>query len=118
MAQKVQVLLTCDLDEDDVPAAETVTFGYDGVTYQFELCEEHRDEFANTMHGYIGAARRAKGGGGASGRSRAAAPSAPSRPARQDVSAIREWAREAGYEVSSRGRIPTEIREAYEAAHS
>ena len=116
MAQKVQVLLTCDLDEDDTPAVETVTFGYDGVTYAFELCEDHQEEFANTMQGYIAAARRADGGH--SRRSRATAAAAPSRAARsQDVGAIRTWARENGYEVSSRGRIPSEIREAYEAAH-
>ena len=117
MAQKVQVLLTCDLDEDDVPAVETVTFAYDGTTYAFELCEAHLDEFANTMNGYIAAARRADGG---ARRTRSSAASSSSRPAasnRNEVGQIREWARENGYEVNSRGRIPSEIREAYEAAH-
>ncbi|MCU4183346.1 Lsr2 family protein [Acidiferrimicrobium sp. IK] len=113
MAQKVQVLLTCDLDDDDTPAVETVTFGFDGYTYAFELCEAHLEEFNNVMQGYIASARRADGG---SRRPRPAA-GAAARPAREDLSAVREWARENGYEISDRGRIPGEVREAYEAAH-
>ncbi len=114
MAQKVQVLLTCDLDNDDTGAVETVTFGYEGATYAFELCETHLDEYHNTMQGYIAAARRAEGGGGR--RPRSATSPAP-RPAREDLSSVREWARSNGYEVSDRGRIPTSVREAYDAAH-
>jgi len=30
---------------------------------------------------------------------------------------VRRWARDAGYEVGRRGRIPREVREAYEIAH-
>jgi hypothetical protein len=33
------------------------------------------------------------------------------------LQAIREWARENGHEVADRGRIASEIREAYDAAH-
>jgi hypothetical protein len=112
MAQKVQVLLTCDLDEDDTPAVETVTFGYDGYTYAFELCDLHLEEFNNVMQGYIAASRRADGNG-----RRPRAASAASRPAREDLGAVREWARENGFEVSDRGRIPGEVRDAYDTAH-
>lgn len=111
MAQKLQVLLTCDLDDEDVEAAETVIFGYEGTNYAFELCSEHLEEFNNVMHGYISSARRAEGPrrGRAGGAARATAN-------RLDPGAVREWARGAGYEVSDRGRIPAEIREAYDAA--
>jgi hypothetical protein len=37
--------------------------------------------------------------------------------AASSTSDIRAWAQEQGYEVSSRGRVSSEIREAYEAAH-
>jgi hypothetical protein len=117
MAQKVQVLLTCDLDDDDTPAAETVTFGYDGGTYAFELCESHLDEFHNQMNAYIASARRAEGGAPRRARSGGGSSSAPARASRSDLSSLREWARANGYEISDRGRIPTEIRDAYEAAH-
>jgi hypothetical protein len=114
MAQKVQILLTCDLDEEDVPAVETVTFSYDGSSYAFELCEDHLEEFSNTMQGYIAAARRADGPGR---RSRVAvAPRATSRSAKEDLAPVREWARANGYRVSDRGRIPGEVRDAYAAA--
>lgn len=112
MAQKLQVLLTCDLDDDDVEAVETVTFGYDGTNYAFELCSDHLDEFNNMIQGYIASARRAEGP-----RRRAATAGARSGTNREDPGAVREWARGAGYEVSDRGRIPAEVREAYEAAH-
>ncbi|AJC61957.1 Lsr2 protein (plasmid) [Streptomyces sp. 769] len=36
---------------------------------------------------------------------------------RDDSGAIRAWAKEAGYTVSDRGRVPAEIREAYAKAH-
>ncbi|MGI9586985.1 MAG: Lsr2 family DNA-binding protein, partial [Dietzia maris] len=34
-----------------------------------------------------------------------------------DTKAIREWARSNGYEVSDRGRIPSDIMDAYAAAN-
>ena len=46
------------------------------------------------------------------------APRPPRRARRRSsTSDIRAWAQEQGYEVSSRGRVSSEIREAYEAAH-
>jgi hypothetical protein len=115
MAQKVQVVLTCDLDEDEVPAAETVTFAFDGTSYAFELCDRHLAEFTETMHSYIASARLADGP-----RRRRAAPAAPrsSRPSStNEASDIRTWARDNGYEVSDRGRIPADVRAAFEAAN-
>jgi hypothetical protein len=35
---------------------------------------------------------------------------------REQTAAMREWARANGYDVSSRGRIPTEIQDAYHKA--
>ena len=40
------------------------------------------------------------------------------RGGRRDVGAIREWARANGYDISDRGRISTEVQEAYEKANS
>jgi hypothetical protein len=115
MAQKVQILLTCDLDEEDVAAAETVTFSYDGNSYAFELCEDHLEQFSNTMQGYITAARRADGPGRRA-RAAASAPRSSTRAPKEDLAPVREWARANGYRVSDRGRIPGEVRDAYAAA--
>ncbi|WP_405749956.1 Lsr2 family protein [Streptomyces sp. NBC_00012] len=46
-----------------------------------------------------------------------AAPQAPTRPP-VDSETIREWARANGHQVSSSGRIPAAIREAWESARS
>jgi hypothetical protein len=35
-----------------------------------------------------------------------------------DTAAVRAWARENGYQISDRGRIPAEVTEAYSAAHA
>ena len=117
MAQKVQVVLTCDLDDEEVPAAETVTFGFDGSTYAFELCEKHLGEFQDTIQAYISSARLADG---PRRRRTVAAGAGRARRSVGGVSSsdIRAWARESGYEVSERGRIPAEIRSAYEAANN
>ncbi len=116
MAQKVQILLTCDLDDEDVAAVETVTFSYEGGSYAFELCEDHLEEFTNTMQGYVAAARRADGSSSRRPRVAAPAPRAVTRPAKEDLAPVREWARANGYRVSDRGRIPAEVRDAYAAA--
>lgn len=121
MAQKVQVVLTCDLDEEEVPAAQTVTFGYDGYTYAFELCEQHLEEVNEIFQAWIGAARLADGGR----RRRSSASSATPARSRRGASGasangssdVRTWARNNGFSISERGRIPAEVRRAYEEAH-
>ncbi len=115
MAQKVEVVLTCDLDTEPTPAIETVAFGYGGQTYEFELCKAHLDEFQETMQRYAASARPASGRRGAGGRART--PRAPRSVATAaELVALRDWARANGYEVNERGRIPAHVRQAYEAA--
>jgi hypothetical protein len=121
MARKIQVLLTCDFDEDDTPAVDTVSFAYNGATYAFEACQAHLDDFHAVMDGFVARARR-EGPAPRGGRS-VSAPSASARPGktpagsgREDLSAVRAWARAQGYQVSDRGRIPAQIRDAYELA--
>jgi hypothetical protein len=118
MGQRIEVVLTCDLHDGDVPAEETVTFAVDGTTYAFELCADHLEEFRDTLGRYVAAARRADQP--RRGRRRAAESSGP-RGRRgataTDLSEVRAWARSQGYKVSDRGRISAEVQEAYEAAN-
>jgi hypothetical protein len=109
VVQKLQVVLTCDLHDGAVEGVETVTFGYDGVAYAFELCQEHLDDFRASMGQWVAAARRTD-------ELAAHIRSGPA-PSAADTGAIRVWARQAGYEVSERGRIPSHVRAAYQAAH-
>ncbi|BBX83724.1 histone-like nucleoid-structuring protein Lsr2 [Mycolicibacterium aubagnense] len=55
--------------------------------------------------------------GGRRGRRAAKSASTSGATPKEQLTAIREWARDEGYEVSDRGRIKAEIVEAFEAAH-
>ncbi|MDT0446901.1 MULTISPECIES: Lsr2 family protein [unclassified Streptomyces] len=112
MAQKVQVLLLDDLSGGE--ADETVTFALDGKTYEIDLNSDNADKLRNALEPYVKAGRRAGGGRAARGRARAAATGGGS--SSQDTAKIRAWAKENGYEVNDRGRVPANIREAYEKA--
>ena len=106
MAQKVKIILIDDVDGGE--ADETVRFGLDGVQYEIDLSEAHAKELRSALGGYISSARRSS----SSKQQRASA--APAR--NQEAAQIREWAKENGYNVSARGRVNSEIVEAYRAA--
>jgi hypothetical protein len=117
MGQRIEVVLTCDLHEGEVPAEETLTFAVDGTTYAFELCAEHLSEFRDTLARYVGAARRADQPRRGRRRAADATPGRRSSSGRTDLAEVREWARSQGYKVSDRGRISAEVQEAFEAAN-
>ncbi|MCA5924003.1 MULTISPECIES: histone-like nucleoid-structuring protein Lsr2 [Curtobacterium] len=116
MAQKVTVQLVDDLDDSPITSGEgrTVEFAFDGSSYEIDLSNDNVDKFREALSDYIAAARKVSGrrtGGGS------APKSAPKRGNSEELGKIREWAKENGYEVSSRGRISTQVQEAYAAAH-
>lgn len=110
VAQKVQVLLVDDLDGGE--ADETVTFALDGKTYEIDLTTANADKLRGLLEPYVKGGRRT-GGRASGGRGKARAASGGS----QDTAQIRAWAKENGYEVNDRGRVPASIREAYEKAN-
>jgi hypothetical protein len=61
----------------------------------------------------VGAPRRAGSGGT---RRRGASTAARSTGDREQNQAIRDWARQHGHAVSDRGRVPSEVIEAYQQA--
>lgn len=112
MAQKVQVLLLDDIDGSE--AAETVSFSLDGVAYEIDLNADNARAMRDSIAPWIGHARRTAGRAAAAQRQ-----SARRSGAKADgpsPSELREWARANGYQVSERGRISEQIREAYAAA--
>ncbi|MCX2970731.1 Lsr2 family protein [Streptomyces sp. TRM70308] len=111
MAQKVQVLLVDDLDGGE--ADETVTFALDGKTYEIDLNTANAEKLRESLAEFVKAGRRTgKASGGGRGKARAS-----SSGGTQDTAKIRAWAKENGYSVNDRGRVPAEIREAYEKAN-
>jgi len=109
MVQKVNIMLVDDLDGGS--ADENVRFGLDGVSYEIDLSSANSAELRSALERFIAAGRKTSAG----------------RPARTKVIAgartndsalIRQWARDNGYTVNSRGRIQAEIQEAYQKANS
>ncbi|RSS79359.1 Lsr2 family protein [Streptomyces sp. WAC06614] len=108
MAQKVQVLLVDDLDGGE--ADETVTFALDGKTYEIDLTTANAEKLRGLLEPYLKGGRRT--GGRAAGRAKGGRAVAAS--GNPDTAEIRAWAKAQGMNVNDRGRVPAEIREAYE----
>lgn len=105
MAKRTITMLVDDLDGSE--AAETISFSLDGVSYEIDVNESHaaklRDDFATwTAHAKrVGGRKRTAAAGGG----------------KEDLEAIRNWARENGFQVADRGRISAKVKEAYANAH-
>ena len=109
MAQVTEVRLVDDLDGG--AAAESIAFGLDGKNFEIDLSEKHAAELRDVLVRFVGAARRAGGSSVPVTRQKSASRSSRSR---EETMAIRDWAKANGHEVSSRGRIPFSVLEAYE----
>ena len=111
MAKKVTVTLVDDFD-GEAAADETVEFGLDGVTYEIDLSSKNAKKLRDDLKLWVekgrrvGGRRRSRSG---SGRGRASID-------REQSAAIREWARRNGHNVSTRGRIPADVIDAFHAA--
>ena len=110
MAQVTNVKLLDDLD--GTKAAETVSFGVDGVAYEIDLSLKNAKALRKALAEFVTAGRHLK----------AAAPVAVARSAGRgkaagpDAAVIRQWANEAGVPVSVRGRVSADVRAQYLAA--
>ncbi|TDO27948.1 Lsr2 protein [Kribbella sp. VKM Ac-2527] len=110
MAQRVEVILTDDLDGTNLRSGkgETVTFALDGRTYEIDLSNKNAGALRKALSPYVTAGRHLRTPRGAK---------VKRTKVDSDTKAIKEWARANGYEVHDRGRIPNEIRAAFEAAN-
>jgi nucleoid-associated protein Lsr2 len=110
VSQRVQVQLIDDLDGTDIASGkgETLTFALDGFTYEIDLTNKNAGTLRKALSPYVDAGRRIRTSRGAKVRRTQVGP---------DATTLREWARANGYEVSDRGRVPNEVREAFDAAH-
>jgi hypothetical protein len=116
MAQKYITQIVDDLDgtvlEED--KAETINFAVDGTQYAIDLSLEHAKDFRTAVEKFTAAARYA---GKQPTAKSTATKSKTKTGGSEDLMAIREWANQNGYNVSSRGRIPGNVQKAYADAH-
>jgi hypothetical protein len=116
MAQKVTVELVDDLDGTVSDTITTVSFALDGVSYEIDLSDDNASKLRDAFADVIASGRRL---GGRVKRGIAPGQAIP-RPVadREQTRAIRDWARQNGFELSDRGRIAASVVEAFEAAHA
>jgi hypothetical protein len=114
MAQKVLVQLVDDLDGTASEDITTVTFGLDGASYEIDLTANNAAKLRDQLGDFVDHARRTGGRVKRGSSPKAAVPAAN----REQTRAIRDWARQNGYELSDRGRIRSTVIEAFEAAHA
>jgi len=115
-ASMAKTVITKD-DIDGSPNAETVTFSFDGRSFEIDLSKKSRTALEKALKPYIDAGRpvgarstRGSGGSSSGGRGRGR------RAASVDLAAVRAWAAENGIAVSDRGRISGSVLEQYQAA--
>jgi Lsr2 len=106
VAQRVTVEMTDDID--GTKAAETIAFRVDGTAYEIDLSKKNAAKMRQDFGRYIEHARRT---------TRGRRPGRSPRD-RHRSSAVREWAKQRGIEVSERGRIPASVVSQYEEAHA
>jgi hypothetical protein len=84
----------------------------DGKNYEIDLSSDNAEKLRKALTDFVTAARRP------GGRRRVSAAGAR-RPStdREQNQEIREWARKSGMKVNDRGRIPTEVVEAFHQAN-
>jgi hypothetical protein len=116
MAQRIVVQFVDDLDGTPLSegAGGTVSFALDGTNYEIDLSNENADRLRDGLAEFVRAARKV---GGRAGSRRSAAARSSSSSSAVNAAAVREWARTEGIQVSERGRVSSEIIDAYNAKH-
>ncbi|RSN58863.1 nucleoid-associated protein Lsr2 [Amycolatopsis sp. WAC 04182] len=120
MAEKITATLVCDID--GTPDAEQVPFALDGVDYEIDLSNERASDLRGYLSTYVAKARRVGGRKIRKDARPALSATQPDRPAyvrkpsNPENPKIRAWAAENGYNLGTRGAIPTTVQFEYEQA--
>ena len=118
MATVSRTYMTDDLDgsEDDVG---TVLLALDKVNYEIDLSAANEARLREKLERFVAAATLVKEQEPVTrpGRKAPAAATAGTRLDNAHTQAIRSWAAQNGFEVSSRGRISAAVQQAFDGAH-
>jgi hypothetical protein len=110
VAQKIQTLFIDDIDGGE--AEGTVRFALDGAEYEIDLSAKHSEELRSALGKYVSHARKVGGASRRPVRSRGT----KSAIGALNTTEIRNWARENGYDIKDRGRVPADLVVKYQAA--
>ena len=104
MARRTVTILSDDLDGKEGSDIQTVTFGFDGATYEIDLSKKNRDAMQKALAPYLNAARKSTGN-----RTRGSAPTRRVSVTTED----RKWLRDNGFpDVKDQGRLSKQAAEA------
>ncbi|GAB3749828.1 histone-like nucleoid-structuring protein Lsr2 [Nocardiopsis nanhaiensis] len=112
MARKQVVTFVDDLDGSE--AQGTVQFALDTNVYEIDLSEANQEALKEALKPFLEAGRKKP----QSLPRPKASNSSRSSQSREEIQRIRIWAKENGYTVNERGRIPNSILEAYQSGRS
>ncbi|MET0820624.1 MAG: Lsr2 family protein [Aeromicrobium sp.] len=116
MAKKTIEVITSDLSGEELEPGqgETIRFSIGGSDYSIDLTDAEADELRSTFDKYVKVASRASSRGTQS----TSRKSSGSGRTPEELAHIRAWAKENGHTVSERGRIKSEVLEAFDAAQN
>ena len=110
MAKRTITTIELTDDVDGGKAERTIAFGFDGANYEIDLSKAHAEDLRGALEPYVKAGRRVGRDGRRTRRSGQVGDG-------DQTKAIRDWAKSQKMQVSDRGRVSAEIREAYSKAH-
>ena len=112
MARQINIELVDDIDGTPLgDDAQVIEFAVNGAEYTIDLSPENADKFFQAMAPYIDNAERlSPSGRRTTQRSKV--------EKANDSRIVRDWARNNGYTVSDRGRIPKQVFDDFAAAHA
>ena len=115
MATVTRTFMVDDIDgsQEDV---STVQIALDSVSYEIDLSADNAALLREKLARFVDNGKKVTTHPrGRKQTSRRVVTSAP--VGREQAQAVRDWARNNGYTVSERGRIPKNVQEAFENAH-
>jgi hypothetical protein len=119
MSRQLLTIITCDLcekqvDHEDVKSVKVnVTINDESHGVELDLCPDHALKAYDALRPFLNVGTPIAPA--AKPKVRRAGEQRPTRRDPVQVAAIRTWARENGYPVSDRGRIPNDVEAAYNA---
>lgn len=109
MAQKVVVID----DMDGREGASTRSFSLNGTAYEVDLTDSNAAKLEKALEPFISVARKKGSAPKKYPKTKVSTPTASA-----DLNAIRDWAKANGKKVSDRGRIPRDVVDAFNEAHT
>lgn len=119
MAEIIIRQLIDDLDGKpiDTGLGHEINFSYQGADYRIDLRPTNADKIEAAFAPYIKVAEKVS----SAGKTRAQKPNATKKlgsgRSAEQLKAIREWAGTNGFDVGVKGRIKTDVIDAFDAAH-